>query len=218
LSAKPRPREISAHCFHHNKGLHAHFIDDTYHDVTWFLDPPYWGKVVEHERGWRAQFAYPKALFLAADKIPFSLSEINSRLKTLTEFGTNVFLLRDCERVKLWIHGSGFEAAGLDYLVKTRKEYYVRRQQDRTLKKGDRCWVSCSNVLSGSAVSRVPSKINDFQCFQHLFGFNSVPGHHKVNFFNTAEACGPYRGMLRPPSQSHGNSPPLLATVPSGPH
>ncbi|MGA8623076.1 MAG: hypothetical protein WB660_31690 [Candidatus Sulfotelmatobacter sp.] len=34
-----------------------------------------WGKVVEHERGWRAQFAYPKALFLAADTIPFSLSE-----------------------------------------------------------------------------------------------------------------------------------------------
>jgi hypothetical protein len=97
-----------------------------------------WGKVVEHERGWRAQFAYPKALFLAADKIPFSLSEINSRLKTLTEFGTNVFLLRDCERVALWIRGSGFDAAGLDYLVKTRKEYYVRRQQDRILKKGDR--------------------------------------------------------------------------------
>lgn len=97
-----------------------------------------WGKVVEHERGWRAQLAYPKALFLAADKIPFSLSEINSRLKTLTEFGTNVFLLRDCERVALWIRGSGLDAAGLDYLVKTRKEYYVRRQQDRILKKGDR--------------------------------------------------------------------------------
>ena len=35
-----------------------------------------WGTVVEHERGWRAQFAYPKVLFLAADAIPFSLSEI----------------------------------------------------------------------------------------------------------------------------------------------
>jgi hypothetical protein len=65
-----------------------------------------WGKVVEHERGWRAQFAYPKTLFLAADTIPFSLS--------------------------------GFEAAGLDYLIKTRTEYYVCRQQERTLKKGDR--------------------------------------------------------------------------------
>lgn len=97
-----------------------------------------WGKVVEHERGWRAQFAYPKTLFLAADKIPFSLSEINSRLKTLTEFGTDVFLLRDCERVALWIYGSGYDAAGLDYLINRRKDYYVRRGSERTLRKGDR--------------------------------------------------------------------------------
>jgi hypothetical protein len=97
-----------------------------------------WGTVVEHERGWRAQFAYPKVLFLAADAIPFSLSEINSRLKTLAEFGTDIFLLHDCERVALWKHGSGFDAAGLDYLIKTRKEYYVRRQQERSLKKDDR--------------------------------------------------------------------------------
>jgi preprotein translocase subunit YajC len=97
-----------------------------------------WGTVVEHERGWRAQFAYPKTLFLAADTIPFSFSEINSRLKTLAEFGTDIFLLCDCKRVALWKHGSGFDAAGLDYLLKTRKEYYVRRQQERTLKRGDR--------------------------------------------------------------------------------
>jgi preprotein translocase subunit YajC len=97
-----------------------------------------WGKVVEHERGWRAQFAYPKTLFLAAETIPFSLSEINARLKTLSEFGTDIFLLHDRERVALWKHGSGFDAAGLDYLIKTRKEYYVRRRWERTLKKGDR--------------------------------------------------------------------------------
>jgi hypothetical protein len=97
-----------------------------------------WGKVVEHERGWRAQFAYPKTLFLAANAIPFSLSEINVRLRTLTEFGTDVFLVRDHERVALWKHGSGFDAAGLDHLIKTRKEYYVRVQRERTLKKGDR--------------------------------------------------------------------------------
>ena len=96
------------------------------------------GKVVEHERGWRAQFAYPKTLFLAAETIPFSLSEINARLKTLSEFGTDIFLLHDRERVALWKHGSGFDAAGLDYLIKTRKEYYVRRQWERTVKRGDR--------------------------------------------------------------------------------
>jgi preprotein translocase subunit YajC len=97
-----------------------------------------WGTVVEHERGWRAQFAYPKTLFLATNAIPFSLSEINSRLKTLGEFGADIFLLRDCEKVALWKRGSGFDAVGLDYLIKTRKEYYVRCRQERALKKGDR--------------------------------------------------------------------------------
>jgi preprotein translocase subunit YajC len=97
-----------------------------------------WGKVVEHERGWRAQFAYPKTLLLAADTIPFSLSEVNARLQTLIEFGTDVFLLHDHGRIALWKRGSGFDAAGLDHLIKTRKEYYVRRKQERTLKKGDR--------------------------------------------------------------------------------
>jgi preprotein translocase subunit YajC len=97
-----------------------------------------WGTVVEHERGWRAQFAYPKVLFLAADTLPFSLSEINSRLTTLAEFGTDIFLQRDCERVALWKHSSGFDAAGLDYLIEARREHYVRRQQERTLKPGDR--------------------------------------------------------------------------------
>jgi len=97
-----------------------------------------WGTVVEHDRGWRAQFAYPKTLFLAVDAIPFSLSEINARLKTLAEFGTDIFLLRDCEKVALWKHDSGFDAPGLDYLIQARTQYYVRRQQERTLKKGDR--------------------------------------------------------------------------------
>lgn len=97
-----------------------------------------WGTVVEHERGWRAQFAYPKTLYLATDAIPFSLSEINSRLKTLAEFGTDIFLLCDGKRVALWKRGSGFDAAGLDYLINRRKDYYVRRGSERTLRKGDR--------------------------------------------------------------------------------
>jgi len=114
-----------------------------------------WGKVVEHERGWRAQFAYPKTLFLPADTIPFSLSEINSRLKTLAEFGTDIFLLRDYERVSLWKHGSGFDEAGLDYLIQARKEYYVRRQQERILKKGDRVAVLGHGI---AVVEQVDSK------------------------------------------------------------
>jgi hypothetical protein len=97
-----------------------------------------WGTVVEHERGWRAQFAYPKTLVLAPNTIPFSLSEINARLKTLTTFGTDIFMLDDRQRIALWKNGSGYDAAGLDYLLNRRKEYYFRRGLERTLLKGDR--------------------------------------------------------------------------------
>jgi preprotein translocase subunit YajC len=46
--------------------------------------------------------------------------------------------VRNRERVALWRHGSGFDEAGLDCLIQARKEYYVRRQRERTLKKGAR--------------------------------------------------------------------------------
>jgi preprotein translocase subunit YajC len=97
-----------------------------------------WGTVVEHKLGWRAQFAYPKSLFLPPEAIPFTLTEIDSRLKTLIAFGADIFIVGDHESIRFWKNGSGFDAAGLDYLIKTRKEYYVRRQRERTLKKGDR--------------------------------------------------------------------------------
>jgi hypothetical protein len=97
-----------------------------------------WGRVVEHKLGWRAQFAYPKSLFLPPEAIPFSLSEIDARLKTLIAFGADIFIVGDHESISFWKNGSGYDAAGLDYLIKTRKDYYVRRQRERTLKKGDR--------------------------------------------------------------------------------
>ena len=97
-----------------------------------------WGTVVKHKLGWRAQFAYPKSLFLPPDAIPFTLTEIDARLKMLIAFGADIFILGDHESIRFWKNGSGFDAAGLDYLIKTRQQYYVRCQRERTLKKGDR--------------------------------------------------------------------------------
>ncbi len=97
-----------------------------------------WGTVVEHRLGWRAQFAYPKSLFLPPDAIPFTLTEIDARLKTLIAFGADIFIVGDHESICLWKNGPGFDVGGLDYLIKTRQQYYVRRQWERTLKKGDR--------------------------------------------------------------------------------
>src|SRR5690349_5043384 len=72
-----------------------------------------WGTVVEHKLGWRAQFAYPKSLFLPPDAIPFALTEIDARLKTLIAFGTNIFIAGDHQSIRFWKNGSGFDAAGL---------------------------------------------------------------------------------------------------------
>jgi preprotein translocase subunit YajC len=97
-----------------------------------------WGRVVEHEHGWRAEFAYPKSLFLLPTAIPFSLSAMDARLKTLTNFGTDIFIQQDHGHVLLWKNGSGYDAAGLDYLIRARRDHYLRRQSERTLKEGDR--------------------------------------------------------------------------------
>jgi hypothetical protein len=97
-----------------------------------------WGSIVEHELGWRAQFAYPKSLVLPPDKIPFTMKKAEFLLETLAAYGTDIFILGDHESIRFWKNGSGFDPAGLDYLIKTRKEYYVHRQWERTLKKGDR--------------------------------------------------------------------------------
>ena len=97
-----------------------------------------WGTVVEHELGWRAQFAYPKTLFLPSDLIPSDTKEMESRLEALAAYGTDIFIVGGGQSIPLCRKGSGFDAAGLDYLIGKRTQYYARRQRDRTLMKGDR--------------------------------------------------------------------------------
>ena len=96
-----------------------------------------WGTVVEHELGWRAQFAYPKSLVLPPDMIPSDTKEMESRLEALAAYDTNVFI-GGGQKIPLCRRGSGFDAAGLDYLIGKRTQYCDRRQRDRTLMKGDR--------------------------------------------------------------------------------
>ena len=97
-----------------------------------------WGTVVEHKFGWRAQFAYPKYLILPPSLLPFTLAELNARLQALIEFGTDIFVLRNGESIRLWKHGSGYDVDGLDYIINLRQKHYLWQQQERALKKGDR--------------------------------------------------------------------------------
>jgi hypothetical protein len=97
-----------------------------------------WGTVVEHELGWRAQFAYPKTLFLSPDLIPSDTKEMEVRLGALAAYDIDIFIGGGRESIRLCRRGSGFDTAGLDFLIGKRTQYYVRRQRDRTLTRGDR--------------------------------------------------------------------------------
>lgn len=97
-----------------------------------------WGIVVEHRLGWRAQFAYPKSLGLPLELLPFTLAELNARLQTLIAFGTDIFVLRNGENIRLWKHAAGYDGDGLDYIINLRQRHYARQRQEQALKKGDR--------------------------------------------------------------------------------
>jgi hypothetical protein len=100
-----------------------------------------WGAVVEHRLGWRAQYAYPKSIVLPPDTIPFKMSEAESRLETLLLYGVDIFVASAASTnaaIRLWSKRSGLDMAGFDWLIEKRKRWYSYRQQDRTLKAGDR--------------------------------------------------------------------------------
>src|ERR1035437_3859589 len=97
-----------------------------------------WGTVVEHELGWRSQFAYPKTLFLPSDLIPYDRKKMELRLEALAAYDIDIFIFGSGQGIPLCRKGLGFDAAGLDYLIRKRTQYYPRRQRDRTLMKGDR--------------------------------------------------------------------------------
>jgi hypothetical protein len=97
-----------------------------------------WGSVVEHEQGFRAEFAYPKTLYLSSDMLPVTLKEIQKRIQTLVEYGCDLFIAHNTSNLRLWHKGSGLDAAGLDFLMSRGQEWYARRKHDRTLKVGDR--------------------------------------------------------------------------------
>ena len=97
-----------------------------------------WGRVVEHELGYRAQFAYPKNFVLPPDTLPFTLAAIEGRLHGLIAFGVHIFVADDKGNIPLWTKQSGLNPTGLDYLIEIGKEHYLRYARDRILTKGDR--------------------------------------------------------------------------------
>ena len=76
-----------------------------------------WGSVVEHEQGFRAEFAYPKTLYLSPETLPVAVKEIQNRMEGLIPYSCDFFIAQKGSRIPLWGKGSGLDAAGLEFLM-----------------------------------------------------------------------------------------------------
>ena len=84
-----------------------------------------WGTVVEHEFGWRAQYAYPKSLILPLELIPPSTEEIAGLLRAVGAYGADIFVAGGNDKVRLWTKQSGTNPGGVDWLRSKRKRRQV---------------------------------------------------------------------------------------------
>lgn len=105
-----------------------------------------WGTVVEHQLGWRAQFAYPKKLVLPIDTVPLSMGAAESRLTTLSAYSCDIFVQHKERTVPLWHSQTGYDAVGFNVLVQRCNAWYVRRGEERRIKPGDRVAVLGSGI------------------------------------------------------------------------
>jgi len=90
-----------------------------------------WGKVVEHDLGYRAQFAYPKSLVLPSNIDP-RLEP--SGLEPLMVYGADISIAAGTSKdqhILLWTKGSGYTPAGFDW----RKQWckWCKQWHGRTL-------------------------------------------------------------------------------------
>jgi hypothetical protein len=97
-----------------------------------------WGTVVEHQQGWRAQFAYPKNFVVPFEMMPFTMFRAESWLTTSATYDCDIFVRRIRGSVPLWHSGSGYDTAGLDLIMQQSKSWYARRGEEYRIKPGDR--------------------------------------------------------------------------------
>jgi RNA polymerase subunit RPABC4/transcription elongation factor Spt4 len=94
----------SAKSYEHLKSIYS--PDCLVHGEVWL-----WGKVVEHDLGYRAEFAYPKSLVLPSDINPRLET---SCLKSLMHYGADIYI---SPGILLWAKNSGYTRAGLEWVA-----------------------------------------------------------------------------------------------------
>lgn len=76
-----------------------------------------WGKICEHEFGYRAKHAYPKSLAISEGRVRLGIDL--PELETLVSYGVDIFFLPDksCERMLVWSRETGFNPRVLDRIA-----------------------------------------------------------------------------------------------------
>lgn len=97
-----------------------------------------WGFVVEHEMGWRAQYAYPRNLVLDIELMPSSMANLEARMAKLTAYGCDISVVEKERVVPLWSKVSAYQASSLSLLNEQCERWYLSRREERSIKKGDR--------------------------------------------------------------------------------
>jgi hypothetical protein len=97
-----------------------------------------WGVVVEHELGWRAQFAYPKSLVLPLGIMPTydHIQEFCS--DKLLPYGVDLYFANGNNLIPLWSQSAGYLRKGLVFAKKheNRKDSVSSKAADANRSKG----------------------------------------------------------------------------------
>jgi hypothetical protein len=81
-----------------------------------------WGRVIEHEGGWRAQYAYPKSFIVTPDVIPWRAQDAQTFFQRLTMFNADIFLQVERksriggQTIPLWTRGGRWNQNGVAHL------------------------------------------------------------------------------------------------------
>jgi len=125
-----------------------------------------WGTVVEHEEGWRAEFAYPKRLMVPLSMVSFNISKVEPWLASLSAYSCDISIDAETGSVPLWRTDCGIDATGIELLLRRCKEWYVQRAEQRKIKRGDRM------AVKGHGIAIVEDIDSD--CVQAVLGNRSV--------------------------------------------
>lgn len=83
-----------------------------------------WGKVIEHDEGYRAEFAYPRRLIVPYRGFPFRLLEIEKRVERFAKYGVPVYFKNKSDEFLLWEPETGMH--NVDLLVDMKLKSHVK--------------------------------------------------------------------------------------------